>query len=117
MNHLSDDHLLRHALEAYERDDERVATTGHLAACSECRRRLEDVQADIGVIAGVQPRRRVLQVPGPRLRYTVMYSVLRAAALIIFGIVLGYGTSGWMNRQLLTEDGAVDLVLWTKKLI
>jgi hypothetical protein len=99
MNHLNDDHLLRHALEAYESDDERAETTAHIAACAECRERFENVQSDVGVIASVQPRRRVLQMPGPRPRRTVVYSLLRAAALIIFGVVVGYGTSNWMSRQ------------------
>jgi hypothetical protein len=93
MNHLSEDDLLRHALEAYESDDERQRTTAHLETCDDCRVRLAAVEDDVGVIAGVRPQRRVLQLPAPRHPGLNVYSLLRAAALVILGVALGYGLS------------------------
>lgn len=93
MNHLSEDNLLRHALEAYESDDERQHITAHLETCDDCRTRLAVIEDDVGVIAGVRPQRRVLQLPAPRHSRINVYSLLRAAALVILGVALGYGLS------------------------
>lgn len=93
MNHLSEDDLLRHALEAYEREDESQIALVHLETCAECRARLADIERDIGVVAGVRPQRRVLQLPSPRPSRMSVYSFLRAAALVILGVALGYGLS------------------------
>jgi len=93
MSHLSEDDLLRHALDAYETESERQTTMAHLETCDACRARLADTETDIGVIAGVRPQRRVLQLPAPRPSRINVYSLLRAAALVILGIALGYGIS------------------------
>ncbi len=97
--HINEDKLLQYALEVSPTDAERTAIAEHLAACSECSARLEELRKDIEVIGGIQPRRQELRMPGPRPRHNFVYPVIRAAALFIFGIVVGFGASHWIQRQ------------------
>jgi hypothetical protein len=83
--HVNEDKLLQYALEASPTDAERVSIAEHLAICSECSARLEEIRKDIEIIGGVQPRRQELRIPGPRPRHNFVYPVIRAAALFIFG--------------------------------
>jgi hypothetical protein len=99
MNHPTEDDLLRHALEAYESDSERTKTTTHLQECTDCRARLAGIRSDIGVIAGVRPRRRILQLPTPRQAHLSVYALVRSAALVILGVALGYGLSSQNRRE------------------
>jgi hypothetical protein len=48
-----------------------------------------------------------------------LFAVVRADHLITNAIYasLGFRSTGWMNRQLLTKAGPIDTVLWTRKLI
>jgi len=96
MIHPSEDDLLRHALDAHETEDDHARIERHVDDCPECRARIDAVNADIGVIASVRPQRRVLQLPVTRRPRVNVYAILRAAALVILGISLGYG---WSNRN------------------
>jgi hypothetical protein len=100
MTHNSEDELLRYALEVIANEEERASTAAHLAVCSECRVRLEDLRKDIQIVGGVRPRRRVLLIPNSRPREVLTYTILRTAALIILGSLIGFGASKGVHREL-----------------
>ena len=97
--HINEDKLLQFALEVSPTDAERAGIAEHLAICSECSARLEELRKDINVIGGIQPRRQELRMPIPRPWHNVLYPIVRAAALFIFGIVVGFGVSNWILRE------------------
>jgi anti-sigma factor RsiW len=99
MTHSSEDELLGYALEVIASDKERAGIAAHLAMCSECRARLENLQKDIDIIGGVRPRQRVLRMANPRPREATTYAILKSAALIILGIFVGLGASNWAHRE------------------
>jgi hypothetical protein len=100
MTHNSEDELLRYALEVIANEEERASMAAHLTVCSECRVRLEDLRKDIQIVGGVRPRRRVLLIPNSRPREVVAYTILRTAALIILGSLVGFGASKGVHREL-----------------
>lgn len=97
--HINEDKLLQYALEVFSTDSERAGIAEHLAICSECSARLEELRKDIEVIGGIQPRRQELRMPSPRPRHNFVYPIIRVAALFIFGILVGFGMSNWIYRQ------------------
>jgi hypothetical protein len=99
MTHKTEDQLLAYALEVTASDEERDDITAHLEACSECRERLESLEKDIELIGAVRPRRQALSMPQSSPRQTVGLAILRAAALIVVGFLVGLGTSSWADRE------------------
>jgi hypothetical protein len=97
MIHIDEDRLLEYALEICP-GTEKTEIAGHLAGCSRCGAELGRIQRDLQAIGGVRPRVRLTEMSGRRSRQTIVYSILRAAALIIFGIFIGYGASAWLYR-------------------
>lgn len=97
--HIDDDKLLRYVLEVCSSDAERQDISEHLSACAECRRRLEGVRRDVGVIAGVRPRPAPLAMPRRESRSGVLYRSLRIAAVFALGIVVGYGASSVVREE------------------
>ena len=97
--HINDDKLLQYALEISPTDKERAVIAEHLAICSECRSRLEELRRDIEIIGGIQPRRQELRMPGPRPRHNFAHPIIRAAALFILGIAVGFVASNWIQRE------------------
>jgi hypothetical protein len=99
MTHIAEDELLKYALEITDSDSQRDELDAHLRACPECSARLRDIQKDIGIIGGVSPNRRLLRMSNPRARRVTINGSLKAAALIIFGIFVGFGASTWVYRE------------------
>jgi hypothetical protein len=99
MTHNSEDELLGYALEVIASDEERATIAAHLAVCSECRMRLDNLRKDIETIGGVRPRQPVLRIPNPRPREVVTYTILRTAALIVVGILVGFGASKGVHHE------------------
>jgi hypothetical protein len=99
MNHIDEDRLLNYALEAYPNDEERAVISGHLMECSECRGSLVKLRNDIKVIGSIRPRERYIRLPGPIKRSPLKYSILKAAALIIIGILIGIGLSNFIYQS------------------
>jgi hypothetical protein len=93
MTHPSDDKLLEFALDITASETERTEIEAHIAACSTCRARLDELRQDIDVIGGIRPRVSGLTLPIRRSGHRVVHSILRAAALVIFGIAVGFGAS------------------------
>ena len=93
MKHISEDDLLRQVLEALDDTEPHAGITDHLASCAECQGRLHGVQRDVDMLGGLRPYRRVLRVPGPAPRRNVVNQILRVAALVIAGVVAGFGAS------------------------
>jgi anti-sigma factor RsiW len=99
MTHIDEDRLLAYALEVLESDSEREEISTHLAGCPECRARLGNVQKDIEIIGSLRPYRRVLAVPNPKARRLTVYSLLKAAALVVFGVCIGFGASSLVRQE------------------
>jgi hypothetical protein len=99
MTHNSEDELLGYTLETIASDEERAGIAAHLAVCSECRMRLENLRKEMEIIGGVIPRPRVLRIPSPRPREAVTYTILRTAALIVLGTLVGFGASKRVHRE------------------
>ncbi len=99
MIHINEDKLLEYALETSSDRVERAEIADHLSVCAECHMKLEEIRKDIEIIGGVRPPQPALRIPGQRARPNSIYSALRIAALIVFGIAVGLGASKWVYRQ------------------
>jgi len=104
-------------------DHERIAIESHVAVCVECARDLAEVRGLLGNLAllreGDAPAgiaERIWQgvhaaVPTPR-RSTILAWTLRAAALLVLGVSVGYSTTSILrhptSRPMTTEDSMVD---------
>lgn len=99
MSHFNDDELLEYALETGADQAGRAEIAEHVATCPECRERLEGLMRDIEIIGGIRPIPPVVRFPGVRTRSSLIYSGLRAAALVLFGIALGFGASRLIDRR------------------
>jgi hypothetical protein len=119
MTHNTEDELLGFALEVLTSNVERNKVAAHLAECFECSLRLENVRRDIEIVGGVKPvtrallvpsaRPRALGIPGlrPHIRWAptlrpgegVTYAILKTAALIAIGVLLGLGASKRIPRE------------------
>jgi hypothetical protein len=99
MNHPTEDQLLAFALETDASENERQAITDHLAGCAECRARFEGIENDLRVIGGVRPQRQIAPAVLAKRRPVTAYTLLKAAALIIFGIVVGYSSARLTAEQ------------------
>jgi hypothetical protein len=87
------------ALDVISCDADRADIRRHLDACPECRARLQKLLGDIDVIGGIRPRTALLSRPGRVSQHRLVYPILRAAALIIIGIAVGFGMSNLADRQ------------------
>ncbi len=99
MKHRDEDELLAFALDVVASEEERGGMAEHLEVCQECRARLEDIKADVGTIAGVRPTCSVSQAPGSLPRTASANSILRAAALVAVGVIVGFGAASRFNRE------------------
>ena len=104
-------------------DHERIAIESHLAVCAECARELAEVRSLIANLAvlreGDAPSgtaERIWQgvqaaVPTPRRSRVLAWS-LRAAALLVLGVSVGYSTTSILrhpdSRRVVENDSMVD---------
>jgi len=93
MSHIDEDRLLAYALEILDRDSERDEVGAHLAGCAECRMRLEGVRRDVETIGSARPYGHALRISNPKARGRRVYAVIKAAAMIVLGVVVGLGAS------------------------
>jgi hypothetical protein len=99
MNHIDEDRLLKYALEIIDNSDQLTEIESHLKECAACSRRLKAIQEEIAVMSGVQIRAGTLPIPEVKQKHRFAYTLFKAAAILIFGFVLGYGTSSWTQRE------------------
>jgi anti-sigma factor RsiW len=99
MNHIGEDELLKYVLEISAGEAEGAGIEAHLKACSACRTRLESLRKDLKIISGIRPQGQTLSMRSPHRRHIALYSLLRAAALIILGIALGVSGSKLIQRE------------------
>jgi hypothetical protein len=94
MNHLDDDTLLKLALALME-PEETSAAQAHLAACAECRARLNDLQRDMADLSSIR-----VEIPAaisqPQPKRTDLAS-WKIAAVLLIGCLAGWGTSQWLR--------------------
>ena len=97
MKHISEDKLLEFALETCEKS-ERSAIEDHLEVCAGCRESLERVRSDIELIGSIRPDTGFIAQPIPE-RKSILPGIMRIAAVIALGFVLGYGSSSLTKTE------------------
>lgn len=93
MRHIEEDQLTAYALDTLESGSERQEIAAHLASCEECRLRLGSIEADVHLMSNIRPRSGDLRMPSPGRRGRPWAQWLRAAAILVTGISIGYGAS------------------------
>jgi len=91
MKHLDEDSLLEYALELND-GARREEIARHLESCVDCRARLEQIKADIDVIGSARGKPTMMPPPVVK-KSNVVVSLLRVAAILACGIVVGYGAA------------------------
>lgn len=99
MKHYTEDELLQYALELIEDEAEITAITSHLSDCPECSRQLEKIKEDIGIISDVKPFRKDIPFNHQKRTLSIISRIMRYAAVLIIGVVIGYEISGYFNSE------------------
>jgi len=95
MIHINDDKLLKYALETLADAQEKSKLEDHLVSCQECQARFEEIHRDLGIIAGLRPAR----TSESSWMHRWIRSLIRIAALLVVGIVLGIGASPLLTNK------------------
>lgn len=99
MNHYNEDKLLEYLLETSDDLAQRTEIAEHLAACPECRKKLDDLRGEVEIIGSVRPLRSTLQIPRRQVRPSLFYRALRTAAILAIGVAAGLVGARWANPQ------------------
>jgi len=99
MTHKSEDELLKYSLELVANDEERAAIAVHLATCSECQMSLDRLLRDLEIIGSARSHQQALLMPHPRRRSIAAQGLLRTAALVVLGVLVGFGASMRVHRE------------------
>jgi hypothetical protein len=97
--HIHEDRLIEYALDIPEDEHMRREIETHLETCPECLAKLTKLKSDIDVLGSLRPRRPDVRVPRIPRRQAITYGLLRAAALIIFGLAVGAGGFAWLREE------------------
>jgi anti-sigma factor RsiW len=96
MTHLDDDTLLKFLLEILDGpDDSRVRE--HLARCERCKKRGEELQAQIRQLSRIEMQLGEVTAPPLPRRSRLLTVVTRAAAILAVGFLAGYMTAELSN--------------------
>ena len=95
--HIDEDKLLAWVLDTLDSEDEKREIAIHLERCVECRSRLEKLKSDIEIIGDIRPTRGIANPAQKSSRPRLVYSFIRAAVLVLFGIGVGFGISAWLD--------------------
>ena len=99
MIHLKEDQLLEFALETNPDDSVRAEIETHLASCPDCRASLAKIKNDLDFIGSIRPRANIFPMPSPKRKESVMFAIIRTAALLILGAFVGIGIAGWSRTE------------------
>lgn len=110
MDHLNDDILLKSALGLLDEAEEK-RIEDHVKTCDQCRNQRNSMNHQIEIIGSFEPKLDVQAYPLPRARSIPFLPLLKAAAILIIGFMLGYLTSelsqpravSVMEQQLITK--------------
>jgi len=98
VKHVEQDRLLEYTLELL--DSEILAEVEeHLASCADCRDELDRIRRDTSLIEGIEIEPPRMEIMPPRRRAFRWNSLARAAALLLFGFMTGYGTSTFFTGE------------------
>ncbi len=107
MHHPDEDKILRFALEACSDKAERSEIEQHIAQCESCRAAVERVHQDMTVLGSIRPEGIELARPRSQPQATrTFFAVLRAAALVAFGIFTGLGLSEALRDEPISVSAA-----------
>ncbi len=103
MIHISEDQLLEYALEACD-ENERLKIEEHIESCERCSEALNRIRQDIDLIGSIRPTKSPMAQPVPASqRGSFVSSLLRVAAILAIGFVIGYSTSS------ITRPDSIDI--------
>ncbi|MFH2056346.1 MAG: hypothetical protein ABIJ61_10340 [bacterium] len=99
MKHYDEDKLLEYALGLSADLEERAQISGHLESCPDCQARLHRVEDDLEVIGGVRAKVTTIPLPQITRSRSLVLTFLRVAAMLVCGIVIGYGAARWQAKE------------------
>jgi len=92
MNHSTEDQLIGYALQTLS-EEELVKVRAHLSECPTCAERLDRVKSEMDLLGSLSVETPVVEIPLPKRSRSPFPALLRAAALLLIGYAIGYGTS------------------------
>jgi len=98
MKHLEEDMLLKLVLGVLEEREERELQA-HLALCQECQVKREKMVKDTEIIGSMKLDTGSLKIPMPKPTRISFMPLLRAAALLLIGFMVGFGSSNLSHRE------------------
>jgi len=99
MKHIEEDRLLEYALETRPDDEDRKTIEAHLAECQQCRDALEKIRDELTIIGSIRPDVTPFPVQSSNKRKSIVPALLKAAALVIFGAVTGFGLAAQISTE------------------
>ena len=98
ISHPNEDQLLKLVLELLDADEIRQIKE-HLSECEPCRQRLEELRHQTEMIGSIEPEIDREYYPLPVIKRFRTVTLFKAAALIIFGFLVGYGDSQFSQTE------------------
>jgi hypothetical protein len=98
MKHPDDDTLLKSVLGIMD-EQEKAALESHISQCEDCRERIDGIKKSTDIIGGLVLDTGVSDIRLPADHRVAFKSLLKAAALILIGFAIGYGTSILAHRE------------------
>ena len=103
MKHPDHDTLLKSVLRLLDEQEEE-ALQDHISQCENCQERIGKIKKDIEIIGSLEPDTGIIDIPLPGPHRNAYIPILKAAALILIGFAIGYGTS------ILSHGGSVNVI-------
>jgi hypothetical protein len=98
MTHPDEDTLLKSVLGILEESEERQVQQ-HLAECPECQTRLEKLRKDTEIIGSLELETMAPEIPFPKPVRINFMPVIKVAALLLIGFIVGFGSSNLSHRE------------------
>lgn len=92
MKHLEDDELQKSVLQLLDEHEERQLQE-HLLQCDDCRTRFDLLRQQTEIIGSLEPEIEQPDYPLPRAKRAAYIGLLKVAALLLIGFLVGFGVS------------------------
>lgn len=99
MTHISEDQLLKYALELLDDKADITEIETHLKECDECLLKYKKINTEIDIIGGLEIDKDIPMPVRASNRKSKSFSLFRIAAILVIGFALGYTSAKFFQKE------------------